>query len=93
MRVREAAGVRRSDGGRYQPRLHDLRHTFATERLTDWYRQGVDVQRLLPSLSTYLGHVSIAGTQRYLSMTPCLLGEALRQFERYACPGQGGRDA
>ena len=51
------------------------------------------MQRLLASLSTYLGHVSIAGTQRYLSMTPCLLGEALRQFERYACPGQGGRDA
>ena len=41
----------------YQPRLHDLRHTFAVHRLTSWYRQGADVQKLLPQLSVYLGHV------------------------------------
>src|SRR2546427_242069 len=39
----EYAGVRRSDGARYQPRLHDLRHSFAVHRLTSWYRQGADV--------------------------------------------------
>ena len=44
----EYAGVRRSDGARYQPRLHDLRHSFAVHRLTSWYRQGADVQTLLP---------------------------------------------
>jgi hypothetical protein len=38
--------------------------------LTAWYRAGADVQRLLPQLSTYLGHVSIAATQVYLTMTP-----------------------
>ena len=82
--VRAEAGVRRIATARYQPRLHDLRHTFAIRRLVTWYREGADVQRLLPKLSTYLGHVDIAATQRYLQMTPELLQEANRRFENYA---------
>jgi integrase/recombinase XerD len=78
------AGIRRDDGARYQPRLHDLRHTFAVHRLTSWYRQGADVQNLLPKLSVYLGHAHLATTQVYLSMTPELLTEANARFERYA---------
>jgi integrase/recombinase XerD len=31
----------------------------------------------LPKLSTYLGHVHISGTQRYLTLTPELLREAV----------------
>lgn len=80
----ERAGVCRADGARYQPRLHDLRHTFAVHRLTSWYRQGADVQKLLPYLSVYLGHVHIRETQVYLSMTPELLQEANVRFECYA---------
>jgi integrase/recombinase XerD len=83
-RLRVRAGVLRQDGGRYQPRLHDLRHAFAVHRLVSWYRQGADVQRLLPQLATYLGHVHIAATQRYLTLTPELLHEASQRFERYA---------
>jgi site-specific recombinase XerD len=83
-RVREHAGVRRTDGARSQPRLHDLRHTFAVHRLTEWYRQGADVQRLVYDLSVYLGHVRLAHTQVYLTMTPELLGLAGAAFERYA---------
>jgi site-specific recombinase XerD len=49
-----------------------------------WYRDGADVQRLLPKLSTYLGHANIAATQRYLTLTPELLREASFRFERYA---------
>jgi hypothetical protein len=52
-----------------------------------WYRAGADVQRLLPHLATYLGHVHIAATQRYLTLTPELLGEASERFERYAMGG------
>jgi hypothetical protein len=48
------------------------------------YRQGSDVQELLPYLSTYLGHVHIQATQIYLTMTPELLHEAGNRFERYA---------
>jgi site-specific recombinase XerD len=87
-RLRVRAGVLHQDGSRYQPRLHDLRHAFAVHRLVSWYRQGADVQRLLPQLATYLGHVHIAATQRYLTLTPELLHEASQRFERYACGGQ-----
>lgn len=86
-RLRVRAGVLRNDGARYQPRLHDIRHAFTVERLVSWYRSGTDVQRLLPKLSTYLGHVDIAATQRYLTLTPELLREASARFERYAMEG------
>jgi integrase/recombinase XerD len=82
-RLREHTGIRRSDAGRCQPRLHDLRHSFAVHRLTSWYRQGADVQNLLPHLSTYMGHASLRGTQVYLSMTPELLHEAAARFDHY----------
>jgi integrase/recombinase XerD len=83
----ESAGIRRTDGGRFQPRLHDIRHTFALNRLISWYREGADVQRLLPFLATYLGHIDVAATQRYLTMTPELLHEASQRFQRYASKG------
>ena len=88
--LRQAAGVRRNDGAPFQPRLHDMRHTFALDRLTAWYRQGRDVQVLLPQLSAYLGHADIAATQVYLHMTPALLQEASLRFERYALALNGG---
>jgi integrase len=81
------AGVRRSDASSHQPRLHDLRHTFAVHRLTEWYRKGADVQPLLPALSTYLGHVDLRSTQCYLTMTPELLAEANRRFQDYVYGG------
>ena len=83
-RLRDHAGVRRKDGARYQPRLHDLRHAAAVHRVIDWYRRDLDVQELLPLLATYLGHVHISGTQRYLTLTSDLLQQAGRRFERYA---------
>ena len=85
-RLRKYTGIGRADGARYQPRLHDMRHCFAVRRLTSWYQQGADVQKLLPHLATYLGHVSIAATQVYLTMTPELLRAASVRFERYALP-------
>ena len=81
--LRNLAGIRRTDT-RQQPRIHDLRHTFAVHRLTSWYQQGADVQRLLHHLSVYLGHAHLQDTQVYLSMTPELLREASQRFERYA---------
>lgn len=65
------------------PRIHDIRHTFAIHRLEDWYRRGVDVQSKLGLLSTYLGHVGIASTQRYLTMTTELLEQASQRFNQY----------
>ena len=83
-RARAHAGIQRQDGARYQPRMHDLRHTFAVHRLLEWYRQGADVQKLLPQLSVYLGHRRLCHTQVYLSMTPELLQQACARFEQYA---------
>lgn len=86
--LRRIAGVRGTAGGRQIPRLHDLRHSFAVHSLTAWYRQGADVQRLLPVLSTYLGHSDLEGTKVYLSMTPELLQQAALRFAHYARGGQ-----
>jgi len=52
--VRPATGNRRVGRG---PRLQDFRHCFATRKLVEWYRDGLDVGRELPKLATYLGHV------------------------------------
>jgi integrase/recombinase XerD len=81
--ARSQAGIRRQDGARYQPRMHDLRHTFAVHRLLQWYRQGADVQKLLPQLSAYLGHRRLCHTQVYLTMIPELLQQAGNRFESY----------
>ena len=81
--VRGKTGIYRYDGARYQPRLEDLRHTFATERIVSWYKEGKNVQDLLPVLSTYLGHSSINSTAVYISFTDELLREASDRFESY----------
>lgn len=86
-RMRAEAKVGREETARYQPRLHDFRHTFAITRLVTWYRDGKNVQRLLPHLSTYLGHARLQETTRYLHMTKELMQEASQCFERYALPG------
>jgi site-specific recombinase XerD len=85
--LRRIAEVHGTAGGRQIPRLHDLRHSFAVHSLTAWYRQGADVQRLLPVLSTYLGHSDLEGTKVYLSMTPELLQQASLRFAHYAGGG------
>lgn len=63
------------------PRLHDLRHRFATHTLVRWYRSNQDPERKLPLLSAYLGHVHVADTQWYLSGSPELMREAMRRLE------------
>lgn len=67
---------------RHGPRLHDMRHRFATRTLVRWYAHGQDPQRLLPVLSAYLGHVHVADTQWYLNGCPELMREATRRLER-----------
>ncbi len=64
------------------PRLHDLRHRFATKTLVNWYRSGQDPERRLPLLSAYLGHVHVADTQWYLEGSPELMREAMRRLEQ-----------
>jgi integrase len=75
-RISSMIGLRpRSEGkniGR-GPRLQDFRHTFATRRLINWYRAGIDVVQELPKLATYLGHVDVNHTYWYIEAAPELL--------------------
>ena len=63
------------------PRLYDLRHTFAVTTLAGWYEQNLDVAHLLPTLSTYMGHVSPATTYWYLHDCPQLMTAAAGRLE------------
>jgi len=67
---------------RHGPRIHDMRHVFATNTLVRWYQSDQDPERRLPILSAYLGHVHIADTQWYLSGSPELMREAMRRLEQ-----------
>jgi len=72
----------RGPGTSRGPRLHDLRHRFAVMTLLRWYRAGQDAERLLPVLSTYLGHVNVSDTYWYLTAWPELMQEARHRLER-----------
>jgi len=64
------------------PRLHDFRHRLAVQTLVQWYRSGQDVERRLPILSTYLGHVHVSDTYWYLTACPELMGLAVKRLEK-----------
>jgi integrase len=63
--------------------LQDFRHRCATEILLKWYQAGVDVERRLPVLSTFLGHRHISETFWYLSGSSELLKEAAQRLENH----------
>ncbi len=75
------AGIRTSTGR--LPRTHDFRHAFALAALLRWYRAGVDVQTKLPSLATYMGHVSIVSTAYYLQFVEPLAAAANARFAEH----------
>ncbi|PYT75686.1 MAG: integrase [Acidobacteria bacterium] len=69
------------------PRLHDMRHRFAVRTLIDWYRAGLDAERELPKLATYLGHVHVKDTYWYLEAVPELMQLTIdRLIQREAQP-------
>ena len=73
-KLSQQIGLRRAAKGHGRgPRLQDMRHRFAARTLIHWYRAGLDVERELPKLSTYLGHVHVNDTYWYLEAVPELL--------------------
>ena len=62
------------------PRLHDMRHRFAAQTLVDWYRAGINVEREIHKLSTYLGHAHVNDTYWYLEAVPELLELATQKL-------------
>lgn len=77
--LREPPGEHRHGRG---PRLHDMRHRFAVRTLIDWYRAGLDVEREIPKLATYLGHAHVNDTYWYIEAVPELLHLATERLTR-----------
>jgi len=71
----------RDPGAGNGPRIHDFRHRLAVETLLAWYRNGEQVSRRLPVLSTYLGHANVTNTYWYLTNTPELMASAAERLE------------
>ncbi len=67
-----------------RPRIHDLRHTFATCALAQCAMRRDDVARDFVALSTYLGHGHIRHTYWYLEATPDLMGDIAAAAEMLA---------
>jgi len=78
-RVTEAAGL--VPRGRERPRIHDLRHTFATAHMTAAYAHGGNPDRVLSLLATWLGHSSATHTYWYLTATSELMALAAHMLE------------
>jgi len=82
-RIRQRLGWT-AQGRARRPRIHDLRHRFAVRRLLGWYADGVDMERKLLALSTYLGHAKASDTYWYLTGVPELMAITAERYERFA---------
>lgn len=71
-------------GGHDQPRIQDMRHTFAVQRVTLWQAHGVEIDQAMLALSTYMGHAKISNTYWYLTAVPELMAAAAGKFEQFA---------
>jgi integrase len=80
--LRRRVGIETNSPSR-QPRLHDIRHSFAVATITDAYASGENPGHTLALLATYLGHVSPASTYWYLSASPELMQQAAGRLERH----------
>lgn len=77
----------RGPAGQRGPRIHDLRHSFAVSRLMAWHKSGDNLFAKLPTLSTYLGHSTVTGTEVYLHATAELMESVGERFrEHFAVP-------
>lgn len=74
LRLLDPIGLRGAHAGR-DPRIHDLRHTFAVRSLEQCGHDRDAVARHILALSTYLGHTHVANTYWYLQTTPVLMAQ------------------
>ena len=71
-RICRAAGIERP-AGEQQPRVHDVRHTFAVRALEACPEGRERVAQHMLALTTYLGHKHVTDTYWYLQATPRLM--------------------
>jgi integrase/recombinase XerD len=67
-----------------RPRIHDLRHSFATRVLEQCATRRDAVARHFVALATYLGHAHAGSTYWYLQATPQLLTDIASATEALA---------
>lgn len=82
----EFCNIRRERSSTYQPRLHDLKFTFAVHRITAWIRSNTDLNRMLPALAAYMG-LKLVSTERYFYLTP---ERFTKQLNKLSPPGGRG---
>ncbi|MCP3851915.1 MAG: tyrosine-type recombinase/integrase [Gammaproteobacteria bacterium] len=70
-------------GCHHAPRIHDLRHTFVVHRILIWYAQNINIDQMMLSLATYVGHSAVTNTYWYLSCVPELMALAGKKFESF----------
>lgn len=86
--VREALVV---NGDRVRPRIHDLRHTFATRLIAKWSQQRSPLAHHLLLLCRYLGHQAFEQTFWYVSSDAKAFNRTSQQFNSY-CHSAHDRD-
>lgn len=91
-RLRRIADIRRNDGLPDEPTMQDFRATFAVHRITSWIKGRADLNRLLPALAVYMGHVGLGSTQKYLFMTPERFRRELNKLSTVHRKGQWRSD-
>jgi integrase/recombinase XerD len=78
-RLCKSAMIWRQNDSVYQPRLHDLRHTFAVHRIILWHRQKASIPRMLPLLAAYMGMITVTAVEKYLLLAPSKYISQVRQ--------------
>jgi len=68
--LRVLAGIQSANRTRGDPRMYDLRPSFAVHRIASWIKSGADLNRMLPALAAYMGLVGLTTTERYMALTP-----------------------
>jgi integrase/recombinase XerD len=78
-RLCKIAKISRQNDSVYQPRLHDLRHTFAVHRIIFWHRRRASIQKMLPLLAAYMGMITVTAMEKYLLLAPSKYISQMRQ--------------
>jgi integrase/recombinase XerD len=90
-RIRKSANILREPSSTYQPRLHDLKSTFAVHRITSWIRSEADLNRMLPALATYMGQ-RFGSTDSYFQLTPERFKKQLKKLSPQSHKGHWRND-
>ena len=86
LRLLDRASLRGAYAGK-DPRIHDLRHTFAVRSLEQCRQDRAAIARHIVALSTYLGHTHVTDTYWYLQATPLLMRQIAEAGETLLAGG------